>query len=329
MTFLTNLQLGDALGQLYVKKYFPPESKQKVLDLINNIQQTYKERIEGLSWMSDSTKQKAIAKLNAMAKKVGYPEKWKDYSSINISRDDFIQNLKNIGHYSYQYQINMIGKPVDRSEWWAPPVFVAARYDNHKNDITFFTGILQPPFFYINGDDAMNYGGIGVIIGHEFTHGFDDQGRLFDALGNRNNWWLPADSANFRKRADRVVNQYNQSLVIDTLHINGELSLGENIADVGGLAIAYYAFKKTEEGKSHKNIGGLTPDQRFFIAFAKIYRIKMSPEILRTIVLTDPHSPLQYRVNNPLSDLPAFYTAFGIKPGDKMYMPDSTRAEVW
>lgn len=329
MTWLTNIQLGDGLGQLYVKKYFPPESKQKVLELINNVQQTCKERIQSLNWMSDSTKQKTVAKLDAMAKKVGYPDKWRDYSLIDINRDDFIQNLKNIGHYNYQHQINKLGKPVDRSEWFAPPVFADGRYDKHKNDITFFTVLLQPPFFYVNGDDALNYGGIGSVIGHEITHGFDDQGRLFDALGNLSNWWSSSDSANFRKRADRVVNQYSKTIAIDTLHLNGELTQGENIADIGGLAIAYDAFKKSKGSTSGKIINGLTPEQRFFIAYARVNRVKITPEILRTAVLTNDHSPPQYRVNNSLSDLPAFYTAFDVKPRDKMYVPDSVRAQVW
>ncbi|MEP6465087.1 MAG: M13 family metallopeptidase [Parafilimonas sp.] len=329
MTALTDAQLGDALGQLYVKKYFPPESKQRILDLVNNLQATYKERIEALTWMSDSTKQKAIIKLNAIAKKIGYPDKWKDYSSIDISRDNLIQNLKNTGHYIYQYNINKIGKPVDRSEWFMTPPTIDAYYNPYVNDINFPAGILQPPFFYANGDDAMNYGAIGIVIGHEMTHGFDDQGRLYDARGNLSNWWLPADSANFRKKADLVVNQYNNSLVIDTLHINGELTQGENIADIGGMTIAYQAFKKTDEGKSDKKIDGLTPDQRFFMAYAELWRSKTRPEKLRAQVMTNPHSTPQYRTNNPMSDLPAFYAAFNVKPGDKMYLPDSIRAQVW
>ena len=329
MSALTDGQLGDALGQLYVKKYFPPEAKQRILDLVNNLQQAYKERIEHLSWMSDSTKQKALVKLNAIAKKIGYPDKWKDYSSVEINKDEFIQNLKNTGHFAYLYNVNKIGKPVDRSEWFMTPPTIDAYYNPYTNDINFPAGILQPPFFYANGDDALNYGAIGIVIGHEITHGFDDQGRLYDAQGNLKNWWLPADSANFRRKADLVVQQYNHSIVIDTLHINGELTQGENIADIGGMAIAYQAFKKTDEGKSNEKIDGLTPDQRFFIAFAKLWRSKTRPERLRTQVMTNPHSTPQYRTNNPMADLPAFYTAFNVKAGDKMYMPDSLRAQVW
>jgi putative endopeptidase len=329
MTALTDAQLGEALGQLYVKKYFPPEAKQRILDLVNNLQATYKERIEKLSWMSDSTKQKALLKLNAIAKKIGYPDKWKDYSSVEITKDDLIQNLKNTGHFAYQYNVNKIGKPVDRSEWFMTPPTIDAYYNPFTNDINFPAGILQPPFFYANGDDALNYGAIGVVIGHEITHGFDDQGRQYDARGNLKSWWLPVDSANFRKKADLVVGQYNRSFVIDTLHINGELTQGENIADIGGVAIAFEAFKKTEEGRSTEKIDGLTPEQRFFIAYAEIWRSKWRPEFERRVVMTNPHSTPKYRVNNPISDNPAFYEAFGVKPGDKMYMPDSLRAQVW
>jgi putative endopeptidase len=329
MTALTDAQLGDALGQLYVKKYFPPEAKQRILDLVNNLEETYKERIGKLSWMSDSTKQKALLKLNAIAKKIGYPDKWKDYSSVTITKDDIIQNLKNTGHFVYLYNVNKIGKPVDRSEWFMTPPTIDAYYNPYTNDINFPAGILQPPFFYASGDDALNYGAIGVVIGHEITHGFDDQGRLYDARGNLKSWWLPVDSANFRKKADLVVGQYDRSVVIDTLHINGELTQGENIADIGGVAIAFEAFKKTEEGKSTEKIDGLTPDQRFFMAYAEIWRSKWRPEFERRIVMTNPHSTPKYRVNNPISDNPAFYQAFDVKPGDKMYMPDSLRAQVW
>lgn len=329
MVAFTDDQLGDALGELYVAEYFPPEAKKRILDLVNNIQRTFGERIQNLSWMSDTTKQKAIVKLNAMVKKIGYPDKWKDYSSVEISKDDLIQNYKHTGHFAYQYMINQIGKPVDRSEWFMTPPTINAYYNSGANDINFPAGILQPPFFYKDGDDAINYGAIGMVIGHEMTHGFDDQGRQFDADGNLKNWWLPVDSANFRKRANLVVNQYNHSLVVDTLHINGALTQGENIADIGGVAIAYDAFKKTSEGKSDKKIDGLTPDQRFFMSYAKVWRSKMRPEIERTRVMTDPHSTPKYRVNNPLSDIPAFYKAFNVKQGDKMYLPDSLRAQVW
>jgi putative endopeptidase len=279
--------------------------------------------------MSDSTKQKAIVKLNAITKKIGYPDKWKDYSSIEINRNDFIQNIKNTDRFIYRYNINKIGKPVDRSEWFMTPPTIDAYYNPYTNDINFPAGILQPPFFYKDGDDALNYGAIGVVIGHEMTHGFDDQGRLYDAQGNLKNWWLPQDSANFKKKADMVVKQYNNSVVLDSLHINGELTQGENIADIGGLAIAYQAFKKTDEGKSNEKIGGFTPDQRFFMSLAEIWRTKWRDERVRSFIMSNPHSVPMYRVNNPVADLPAFYYAFNVKPGDKMYLPDSSRAQVW
>ncbi|MEO6329554.1 MAG: M13 family metallopeptidase [Ginsengibacter sp.] len=329
MVSLTDAQLGDALGQLYVKKYFPPEAKERILSLVNNLQETYKERILNLNWMSDSTKQKALLKLNAIAKKIGYPDKWKDYSSIEITKEDLIRNIKNTGHFAYRFMINKIGKPVDRSEWFMSPPTIDAYYNPNTNDINFPAGILQSPFFYKDGDDALNYGAIGVVIGHEITHGFDDQGRQYDALGNLKNWWLSSDSANFRKKADLVVKQYNGSVVVDTLHINGELTQGENIADIGGLTIAYEAFKKTAEGKSGKKIGGLTPDQRFFMAYAEVWRSKWRPEMERSLVMGDPHSTPKYRVNNAVANMPAFYSAFNVKPGDKMHQPDSLRAQVW
>ncbi|MDP4284926.1 MAG: M13 family metallopeptidase [Bacteroidota bacterium] len=328
VAFVDN-QLSDALGQLYVAKYFPPEAKERILNLVNNLQATYKDRIEHLSWMSDTTKQKAIIKLNAIRKKIGYPDKWKDYSSVTITKDNLIQNYKNTGHFAYRYMMNKIGKPVDRSEWFMTAPTINAYYSARANDINFPAGILQPPFFYKDGDDAINYGAIGVVIGHEMTHGFDDQGKQYDANGNLKNWWLPADSANFRHKADLVVKQYNKSVVLDSLHINGELTQGENIADIGGISIAYEAFKKTDEGKSDKKIGGLTPDQRFFMAYAEVWRSKMRPENIRSRLLSDPHSAPMYRVNNPLSDMPAFYKAFNVVPGDKMYVADSLRALVW
>jgi len=322
-------QLGDALGKIYVDKYFPPEAKKRILELVNNLQATFKERIEQLTWMSDTTKQKAILKLNAFGKKIGYPDKWKDYSSIHIIRNDFIQNLENTGRFNYRYNMNKIGKPVDRSEWAMTTPTINAFYNPNFNDLNFPAGILQPPFFYKDGDDALNYGAIGIIMGHEMTHGFDDNGSKFDLNGNLKNWWLPVDSAKFRQKANAVVRFYNNSVVLDSLHVNGELTQGENIADIGGINIAYAAFKKTEERKSNITIGGLTPDQRFFMAYASMIKSKMTPELARTLIAVNPHSPNLYRVNNPLSMMPAFYKAFNVKPGDKMYKPDSLRVQIW
>ena len=322
-------QLGEALGQLYVKRYFPAAAKQRIATLVNNLQASFSDHIQGLDWMTDSTKQKALAKLHAIVKKIGYPDKWIDYSSLSIGRDDIIGNLINCGKFEYQRQVHKIGKPVDRSEWTMTPPTVNAYYSPYSNDVNFPAGILQPPFFFKDGDDAVNYGAIGMAIGHELTHGFDDQGRLYDAAGNLKNWWTPQDSARFVQKASLVVRQYNDYVVVDTFHINGALTLGENIADIGGLSIAYSAFKKTAQGKDSIRIDGLTPDQRFFIAFAQMWRAKDRPERDRALILTDGHSMPQFRVNGPASDLNAFYETYNIQPADGMYRPDSLRPHIW
>jgi putative endopeptidase len=329
MTSLVDEQLGDALGQLYVAKYFPPEAKERMIELVNNLENTYAERIQQLDWMSDSTKQKALVKLHAIVKKIGYPDKWKDYSTVNIVRDDIIANIRQTSNYEYRRSLNKIGKPVDRTEWYMTPPTIDAYYDPTQNNINFPAGILQPPFFYLHGDDALNYGGIGFVIGHEITHGFDDQGRQFDADGNMKDWWTTTDAAKFKQRASNIIKQYNGYVAIDTFHINGELTEGENLADNGGLAISYAAFKKTPQGKSNDLINGLTPDQRFFLSAANVWRIKVRDENLRTQVLTNPHSTPMFRVNGPVSNMPAFYEAFHVKPTDPMYRADSVRVKVW
>lgn len=322
--------LSDALGQLYVQRFFPPESKKRMLDLVNNLQETFAERIKGLDWMSDSTKTKALEKLNAMVKKIGYPDKWKDYSSVHISKDSLVADLRNCGHFAYMYAIGKIGKPVDKSEWYMTPPTVDAYYDPTQNDINFPAGILQPPFFYKNGDDAINYGAIGIVIGHEMTHGFDDEGRHYDANGNLKDWWTPEDAKRFMQRADLIVKQYEGYTVLDSLHINGKLTEGENIADIGGSIIAYAAFQRTPEAHKDTLIDGFTPDQRFFLSLAAgVWRVKYRPAILRTMLLNNPHSPAKYRVIGPFSDNPGFYKAFNVKPGDKMYRPDSIRVSLW
>ena len=326
---LVDGSLGDALGQLYVQKYFPPEAKQRMHELVDNLQATYAEHIQSLDWMSDSTKQKALTKLHAITKKIGYPDKWKDYSSVTIERGDAVANIRQCGQYDYKRNLKKIGQPVDRSEWYMTPPTVDAYYNPTSNDINFPAGILQPPFFYQNGDDAVNYGAIGLVIGHEMTHGFDDQGRQYDADGNLKDWWSKEDAARFKQKADLIVSEYDGFIAVDTFHINGSLTLGENIADVGGLSIAYGAFKKTAQGKDTTRIDGLTPDQRFFRSFAQVWRVKSRPEVLRTQVLTDPHSTPQFRVNGPVSDLNVFYNTYNVQPGDKMYRPDSLRAHIW
>lgn len=326
---LVNRTLGDALGQVYVKRFFPPEAKEYMVNLVNNLQDTYRERIKNNDWMSDSTKAKAVDKLNAFVKKIAYPDEWKDYSSIDINRSSLIDNIKRIGRWHYNYNINKLGKPTDKTEWFMTPPTVNAYYNPSFNEIVFPAGILQPPFYFQHGDDAVNYGGIAAVIGHEMTHGFDDQGSQYDKDGNLKNWWTKEDREKFEKRANQVVKQYNNYTVLDSVHVNGKLTEGENIADIGGLAIAYAAFKKTAEGQSDTTINGLTPDQRFFLSFAQIWRLKTRPQRMLWRINNDPHSPEKYRVNGPTSNMTSFYKAFGVKPGDKMYRPDSIRVHIW
>jgi len=321
--------LGELLGQLYVEKYFTPEAKKRMLDLVNNLQSVYRSRIEKLDWMGPETKKRALAKLDAFTKKIGYPDKWRNYDDVTISKDAFYANLQSIGHHDYQYMINKIGKPVDRSEWQMTPPTVDAYSNPTFNEIVFPAGILQYPFFDKNADDAINYGGIGLVIGHEMTHGFDDQGRQYDKDGNLKDWWTKEDAAGFKKRVQVVIDQYNKFTVLNNVHINGSLTQGENLADIGGLAIAYEAFKNTPEGKSDKKIDGFTPDQRFFLSCAQVWRSKRTDESTRMQVNTDPHSPAMFRVIGPVTNNPGFYKAFNIKPGDKMYIPENERVKVW
>ncbi|HET8572497.1 MAG TPA: M13 family metallopeptidase [Edaphocola sp.] len=325
---LVNGTLGDALGQLYVQKYFPPEAKQYMENLVANIEKAYAEKIKDAEWMSDATKEKALDKLHAITRKIGYPDKWKDYSSIDISKTTLVADLQHIGEWQYNDDINKLGKPVDKTEWQMTPPTVNAYYNPSFNEIVFPAGILQPPFYFQHGDDAVNYGGIGYVIGHEITHGFDDQGSQYDKEGNLKNWWTPEDRKQYETRANKIVDQYNNYVVLDSVHVNGHLTEGENLADNGGLAIAYAAFKMTKEGQSDTLIDGLTPDQRFFLSCAQVWRIKTRPERMLFRINNDPHSPEMYRVNGPLSNMSAFYKAFNVKPGDKMYRPDSG-AKIW
>jgi putative endopeptidase len=329
MTTMIDKQLGDNLGQIYVQKYFTPADKARINQLIENIIATYAERIQQLDWMSDSTKQKALVKLHAIVKKVGYPDKWKDYSSITITRDDIVANISATTRYTYNRDIAKIGNPVDRAEWLMTPPTINAYYDPTQNNINFPAGILQPPFYFSSGDDAVNYGGIGLVIGHEITHGFDDQGRQYDGDGNLKDWWSAEDAKKFKQRAQNIINQYNGYVAVDTFHLNGALTEGENIADNGGLAIAYAAFKKTAQGKGTDKIDGFTPDQRFFLSHAQVWKIKTRKERLITLTLTNPHSSPMWRVNGPVSNMPAFYEAFQVQPTDSMYRPDSLRVKIW
>lgn len=321
--------LGELLGQLYVEKYFKPEAKERMLNLVDNLQKVYKSRIEKLDWMSDETKQRALAKLASFTKKIGYPDTWKKYDDVTIDPGKYYDNLQSVARHQYKEMIDKLGKPVDRAEWGMTPPTVNAYYNPSFNEIVFPAGILQFPFFDFGADDAINYGAIGAVIGHEMTHGFDDQGRQYDQDGNLKDWWTKDDAVKFTAKANVVTDQYNSFTVLDNLKVNGSLTLGENIADIGGLAIAYEAFKLTDQGKSDTKTDGFTPDQRFFLSFAQVWRIKNRDETMRLRIQTDPHSPEIYRVNGPLSNMPEFYKAFDVKPGDKMYRPDAERVKIW
>lgn len=329
MSSLTDNVLGDLLGQLYVAKYFKPAAKQRMMELVSNLQKAFEERIKMLDWMSAETKEKALVKLNAFGKKIGYTDKWKTYEGVVIDKNNFLENIRSISVWAYNDRIQKLGKPVDKTEWNFTPPTINASYSPVRNEITFPAGILQAPFFDFNADDAVNYGGIGAVIGHEMTHGFDDQGRQFDADGNLRDWWTEEDAKQFKMKADKVVEEYNGFTVLDTLHLNGKLTLGENIADLGGLNMAYAAFKKTAEGKSNKKIDGFTPDQRFFLGWAQIWRQNSLPETSAQLVLIDPHSPGEFRTNGTVVQMDAFYKAFNVKEGDNMYMPPAKRIRIW
>ena len=321
--------IGDLLGQLYVAKYFKPEAKKRMADLVKNLSNTYEERIKTLDWMSETTKKKAIEKLHAFTPKIGYPDKWKTYDGLEINRDDYFGNIRRAKIWDYNDMVDQLGKPIDRTRWGMTPPTVNAYYNPVNNEIAFPAGILQFPFFDFSADDAVNYGGIAAVIGHEMTHGFDDQGRQYAADGNLKDWWTKEDADNFKKLADRVVEQYNGYTVLDTLHVQGKLTLGENLADLGGLALAYAAFKKTPQGQSDEKIDGFTPDQRFFLSWAQVWRMNITPETAAQLITVDPHSPADARTIGPLVNMDAWYKAFDIKPGDKLYKPENERIRVW
>jgi putative endopeptidase len=326
---LIDANLSDLLGQLYVEKYFAPEAKQRMKELVDNLQETFAARIQRMTWMSDETKQRALEKLQAFVKKIGYPDHWRDYSSITIHKDDFLGNIRACSSWNWQDDVSRLGKPVDRTRWRMTPPTINASYNASNNDITFPAGILQFPFFDFGADDAVNYGGIGAVIGHEMTHGFDDHGRQFAFDGNLKDWWTSADADKFKAKAGEVVAQYNAFTVLDTLHVNGRLTLGENLADLGGLSIAYEAFTKSKEFKDGKKIDGFTPAQRFFLSWAQIWRSNTLPQTQAQLILTDPHSPGEYRCNAPITNMDSWYEAFNIKEGDKMYKAPDHRTKIW
>ena len=324
-----NSSMGELLGQLYVEKVFPPEAKSKAKSIVDNILVAMGESIKNLEWMSDDTKKQALKKLSTFGVKIGYPDKWKDYSGLEIVRDSYFKNLIRANIWARKENFAKIGKPVDPTEWAMNPQTVNAYYSPTRNEIVFPAAILQPPFFNLYADDAVNYGAMGVVIGHEITHGFDDQGRKYDAEGNIKEWWTEEDSRKFNERAQKLVGQFNSFVAVDTFRVDGKLTLGENIADLGGLTVSYAAFKNTGQYKAGEEIDGFTPQKRFFLSYAKVWANNIRDEALKLRLKTDVHSPGRFRVLGPLKNLPEFFRAFDVKPGDKMRLPDDEIVKIW
>ena len=325
-----NSILGEAVGEMYVAKYFPEKDKQKMLQIVKNIQKGLSEHVASLDWMSEQTKARAQEKLSSFIIKIGYPDKWKDYSTLEIdAQKSYYQNLREASLWSMRDNLSKLGRPVDKTEWGMTPQTVNAYYNPTTNEICFPAGILQPPFFNPNADDAVNYGAIGVVISHEMTHGFDDQGRLFDKDGNLNNWWTEEDAASFKAKADKLVAQFDAVQIQDGLYANGSATLGENIADQGGLRIAFTAMKNSFGGKEHKPIDGFTAEQRFYLAYAILWGQNITPQECARLTLLDVHSLGRNRVNVSLRNLQDFFDAFDIKEGDKMFRPEEERVVIW
>jgi putative endopeptidase len=323
--------IGEALGQLYVDKYFTPAARARMNDLVENLKGVFHDRLEKVPWMTEATRAKALAKFTRFTQKIGCPEKFRDYSAITIRRDDLLGNVQRAAVFESRREIARVGKAVDRTEWHMTPETVNAYFNPQQNEIVFPAGILQPPFFDVSMDDAVNYGGIGVVIGHEITHGYDDEGRKYDADGNLNGWWTEADASAFEARAQRVVDEYSRFEVLPGLHVNGKLTLGENLADLGGVHIAYDALQRAlaRDPAKRRKVDGFTPEQRFFISFAQIWRTNIRDTEAQRLVTVDPHSPGRFRAYGPLLNVAEFYTAFGIQPGSPMWLPPEQRAEIW
>lgn len=322
--------LGDALGEQYVKRNFSSEAKKRVDEMVDNLIAAYEERIKTRDWMSAETKEKALEKLHAIIRKLGYTEKWRSYEGLEIKRDSYVKNFLRSNRFDFAWIMGRANKEVDRMEWQMTPQTINAYYNPTINEIVFPAAIMQPPFFNPDADDAVNYGSMGAIIGHELTHGFDDQGSQFDAKGNLKNWWTDQDREKFEVKTQMLAKQFAEYTAVDTFHVNGQLTLGENIADLGGLTIAYYAFKRSLVGKpAPKKIDGFTAEQRFFIGWAQGWRNKANDKFLINMVKTNPHSPAKFRVLGPLSNMKEFYEAFGVKEGDKLYRKPENRVEVW
>jgi putative endopeptidase len=327
---MTDRVLGEALGQLYVRRVFSPAAKAKMVELVGNLRAALKERIENLAWMGPETKAQALRKLAAFGVKVGYPDKWRDYSALEITPDSYAANLMRAQRFESARNLAKLGKPIDRSEWGMSTPTVNAYYSASMNEIVFPAGILQPPFFDPNADDAVNYGGIGAVIGHEMGHGFDDSGSQFDADGNLKDWWTAGDRAAYKARTDLLVKQYDAYEALPGEHVNGRLTLGENIGDLGGLTIAYVALQKSLAAKGRPAaIDAFTPEQRFFLNWAQVWRQTIRDEARRVRLATDPHSPGRFRANGPLSNMPEFASAFGCAAGSPMVRPDDVRTSIW
>jgi putative endopeptidase len=323
--------IGEALGQLYVDKYFPPEAKARMTELVNNLKAVFKDHLEKVDWMTAGTRAKALEKFARFTQKIGYPDKFRDYSAVDIRRDDYLGNVRRAAAFETHRELVRIGKPVDKSEWDMTPETVNAYFNPLQNEIVFPAGILQPPFFDVTMDDAVNYGAIGVVIGHEITHGYDDEGRKYDADGNLNGWWTDEDAKEFEARAQKVVDEYDAFEPLPGLHVNGKLTLGENLADLGGVNIAYDALQRVlaKNPAQRKTVDGFTPEQRFFISFAQVWRTNIRDAEARRLVTVDPHSPGQFRAVGPLVNVPMFYDAFGIKSGDALWKAPESRAKIW
>lgn len=326
---VVNNNLGEVIGKVYVGRHFTPEAKSRMSELVENLRNAYGSSIDELEWMSVDTQKAAHVKLAAFSPKIGYPDKWEDYSALTISADDLVGNLMRSGKVSHHKEIEKLGGPIRKWEWGMTPQTVNAYYNPTVNEIVFPAAILQPPFFNMAADDAVNYGGIGAVIGHEMGHGFDDQGSKYDAVGNLRDWWTEADLAAFKSRSDNLVTQYDGYAVFDDLNVNGSLTLGENIGDLSGVTIAYKAYKTSLNGKEAPVIDGLTGDQRFFMGFTQIWRAKFVEKALRNRVATDPHSPGEFRALGALSNTPEFYKAFDVKEGDAMYIAPEKRVKIW
>ncbi len=325
--------MGEAIGQIYVQRYFPPEAKVRMMKLVNHLKEALRQRIEKLEWMRTHTRQKALEKLERITVKIGYPDKWRNFEALEVTDSSYFQNIAKGSVFAFNYMLNKVNQPVDITEWEMTPQTVNAYYNPFQNEIVFPAGILQPPFFFREGDDAVNYGAIGVVIGHEMTHGFDDQGRKFDANGNLSVWWTEEDAKQFNERAEILVKQFDAMEVLKGVHANGRLTLGENIADLGGLYVAYTALKMAETGTQKQEnvsqLNGFSADQRFFLAYAHVWAQNIREPELQRRVKEDEHSPGNLRVNGPLRNIAEFHAAFSVKPGDNMYLPASERARIW